>query len=114
MKRLLVLLLCITTLLSVTSLPALAAEAQSDDAIAEIDVSDDTDVETDAADDKLASKEDEEIADTGWSLLTEAQFSSKLDQLRAKYPDGDIWSGIYYEYGAYKADTCWGYACQML
>ena len=114
MKRLLVLLLCITTLLSVTSLPALAAEAQSDDAIAEIDVSDDTDVETDAADDKLASKEDEEIADTGWSLLTEAQFSSKLDQLRAKYPDGDIWSGIYYEYGAYKADTCWGYACQMM
>lgn len=114
MKRLLVLLLCITTLLSVTSLPALAAEAQSDDAIAEIYVSDDTDVETDAADDKLAPKEDEEIADTGWSLLTEAQFSNKLDQLRAKYPDGDIWSGIYYEYGAYKADTCWGYACQMM
>ena len=114
MKRLLVLLLCITTLLSVTSMPALAAEAQyrADDTATVSEVSEDTDDEAEA--DELTPKEDEEIADTGWSLLTEAQFSSKLDQLRAKYPDGDIWSGIYYEYGAYKADTCWGYACQMM
>lgn len=114
MKRLLVLLLCITTLLSVTSLPALAAEAQyrADDTATVSEVSEDTDDEAEV--DELTPKEDEEIADTGWSLLTEAQFSSKLDQLRAKYPDGDIWSGIYYEYGAYKADTCWGYACQMM
>ncbi len=114
MKRLLVLLLCITTLLSVTSLPALAAEAQyrADDTATVSEVSEDTDDEAES--DELTPKEDEEIADTGWSLLTEAQFSSKLDQLRAKYPDGDIWSGIYYEYGAYKADTCWGYACQMM
>lgn len=114
MKRLLILLLCITTLLSVTSLPALAAEAQyrADDTATVSEVSEDTDDEAEA--DELTPKEDEEIADTGWSLLTEAQFSSKLDQLRAKYPDGDIWSGIYYEYGAYKADTCWGYACQMM
>ncbi len=114
MKRLLVLLLCITTLLSVTSFPALAAEAQyrADDTATVSEVSEDTDDEAEV--DELTPKEDEEIADTGWSLLTEAQFSSKLDQLRAKYPDGDIWSGIYYEYGAYKADTCWGYACQMM
>lgn len=114
MKRLLVLLLCITTLLSVTSLPALAAEAQyrAEDTATVSEVSEDTDDEAEV--DELTPKEDEEIADTGWSLLTEAQFSSKLDQLRAKYPDGDIWSGIYYEYGAYKADTCWGYACQMM
>ncbi len=114
MKRFLVLLLCITTLLSVTSLPALAAEAQyrDDDTATVSEVSEDTDDEAEV--DELTPKEDEEIADTGWSLLTEAQFSSKLDQLRAKYPDGDIWSGIYYEYGAYKADTCWGYACQMM
>ena len=114
MKRLLVLLLCITTLLSVTSLPALAAEAQyrADDTATVSEVSEDTDDEAEV--DELTPKEDEEIADTGWSLLTEAQFSSKLDQLRAKYPDGDIWNGIYYEYGAYKADTCWGYACQMM
>lgn len=116
MKRLLVMLLCITTLLSVTSLPALAAEAEADDKAVMSEISEDTDVDIDAETDadELTPKADEEIAQTGWSLLTEAQFSSKLDQLRVKYPDGDIWSGIYYEYGAYKADTCWGYACQMM
>ncbi|MBQ6498657.1 MAG: hypothetical protein IJI48_01990 [Ruminococcus sp.] len=86
MKRLLVLLLCITTLLSVTSLPALAAEAQyrADDTATVSEVSEDTDDEAEV--DELTPKEDEEIADTGWSLLTEAQFSSKLDQLRANIP----------------------------
>ena len=110
MKRLLVLLLCITTLLSVTSLPASAAEASIDD----VDTVTGVPGDTGSDGDELTTKGDEEIAGTGWSLLTEAQFSSKLDQLKVKYPDGDIWSGIYYEYGAYKADTCWGYACQMM
>ena len=84
MKRLLVILLCISMIFSAAVLPAAAH-----------DVSD-------------------EKAETGWSLLTEAQFQTKMAQMRSKYPNGSIWSGEYYEDGMVKAWTCWAYSAQML
>ena len=55
-----------------------------------------------------------EVAETGWKLLTEAQFQAKMAEVQQEYPDGGVFSGVYYEDGYVKAWTCWAYACQML
>ena len=120
MKRLLVFLLCISMLTSVAVLPEGAAEnlAGHDEAATEDgDTPDEGDADEYPAEETLSDievKGDSDVAETGYNLLTEQEFQAKMAQMRKKYPDGDIWSGIYYEYGAYKADTCWGYACQMM
>lgn len=49
---------------------------------------------------------DTDVSVTGWSIPNEQQFLQKLDTLCAKYPDGSIWEGVYYEYGSAKAVTC--------
>ena len=123
MKRLIVFILCISMLASFAVLPAGAASEQTkENIVTDEDTAAEEDVEAedagiadcDSYSDDFEDLDEEDLAQTGWNTLTEAQFSSKLDQLRKKYPNGDIWSGTYYEYGAYKADTCWGYACQMM
>ena len=86
-------------LLSMTALPVLAA-----------------DVDKGADDAQLADTGAgaDDIASTGFNLLTEEEFQLKMAEMRQKYPDGSIWEGIYYENGVYKAETCWAYACQMM
>ncbi len=54
------------------------------------------------------------VITSAYSVPSESQFSSKLDQLRIKYPNGGTWSGTYYENGTGKAWTCFGYAAQMM
>lgn len=57
---------------------------------------------------------EKETAETGWKLLTEAQFQTRMAEVQQEYPDGGVFSGYYYEDGYVKASTCWAYACQML
>ena len=110
MKRLLIIFLCAVLTLSSLSFSAGAADS------AIVDTAAPTDLASASADADIASSgaTADEIAPTGWSLLTEAQFQSKLSSLRSKYPDGTIWEGYYYENGSIKASTCWAYAAQML
>ena len=91
MKRFLPILLCILMILS--ALPVAASAAEEDSA--------ETGAQT-------------EVAETGWNLLTEAQFQAKMAEVQQEYPDGGVFSGVYYEDGYVKAWTCWAYACQML
>ena len=91
MKRFLPILLCILMILS--ALPVAASAAEKDSA--------ETGAQT-------------EVAETGWKLLTEAQFQAKMAEVQQEYPDGGVFSGVYYEDGYVKAWTCWAYACQML
>ena len=46
-------------------------------------------------------------------VFTETEFVNKLNELRAKYPNGGTYSGTYYEGDKAYAWTCHGYACQM-
>lgn len=110
MKRLLIFLLCSVLALSSLSFAAGAAEHDTADTSAQAEVAEE------AADINTAEvgATADEIAPTGWSLLTEAQFQSKLSSLRSKYPNGSVWGGVYYENGSAKATTCWAYAAQML
>ncbi|MGN1137807.1 MAG: hypothetical protein ACI4RM_00030 [Ruminococcus sp.] len=55
-----------------------------------------------------------DITETGYSIPDETGFVEKLNQLRAKYPNGGTWSDTYYEDGEPKAYQCFGYANQML
>lgn len=55
-----------------------------------------------------------DVEEVGYSVPDEAGFLAKLNQLRAKYPNGGTWSGAYYENGTAKAWQCFGYANQML
>ena len=124
MKRLLIFLLCALMATGSLSFAAGAAEteatetateaateAETPDVTAELTES----TETKSSDIELAGTgADRDSASTGWSLLTEAQFQTKLSAMRSKYPDGSIWEGVYYEGGYAKATTCWAYAAQML
>lgn len=54
-----------------------------------------------------------DLAETGWTIPTEATFANRLAQLKKKYyPSG--YSGAYYEDGRAMAWQCYGYACVML
>ena len=110
MKRLLIFLLCSVLTLSSLSFAAGAAELDTADTAAQVEI---TEEAADADTAEVGATADE-IAPTGWNLLTEAQFQSKLSSMRSKYPNGSIWGGIYYEYGNAKAWECWAYACQMM
>ena len=76
----------------------------------------DTSVAAKAAEADIAAvgADADDTASTGYSLLTEAEFQTKLSALRSKYPHGSIWEGIYYEGGYARAWECWAYAAQML
>lgn len=110
MKRLLIFLLCSVITISSLSFAAEAAEADAADTAA------DTDIAEEAADAEIANvgADAGEIAPTGWNLLSEAEFQSKLSEMRRKYPNNSVWAGVYYEDGSAKASTCWAYAAQML
>lgn len=92
------------------SFTAGAADNDTADTAAQADVAEEA-ADTDTA---VTGATADEIAPTGWSLLSEAQFQTKLSAMRSKYPDGSIWEGVYYEGGYAKATTCWAYAAQML
>ncbi len=116
MKRILPVLLCIFLLIGALPVTAYAAE-QENKAAAESaaqTAEDSADVPDDTPDLEIADKQEEDLAETGWSLVSEAQFQAKLSALRSKYVDGSVWAGVYYEYGMEKASTCWAYACQMM
>ena len=110
MKRLLAFLICSVLALSCLSIAAGAVEMEGTDTAAPVDLTEE------AADSEIADigATADEVAATGWSLVSEAQFQSKLTELRSKYPNGSTWSGLYYESGTVKATTCWAYAAQML
>lgn len=110
MKRLLIFLLCSVMAFGSLSFAAGAAESDTADTAAQADVAEEA---ADAQIAELGATADE-IAPTGYTLLTEAQFQSKLSALRSKYPNGSTWEGVYYEYGSAKAWTCWAYACQIM
>ena len=110
MKKIITVLLCITLLLSMLILPAQAAD--TDDAATGAQV----EQAVIAADEEIADTgaTADELAPSGWSLLTEAQFQDKISAMKSKYPNGSIWEGVYYEGGYARAWTCWAYAAQML
>ena len=119
MKRLLIFLLCSLMALSSLSFAVGAAETDTADVAADVEVTDEAaDIEAAdvAADTDIAESgaEAADLSDTGYTLLSEAQFQSKLSALRSKYPNGSVWEGLYYEDGYVKATTCWAYAAQML
>lgn len=110
MKRLLIFLLCSVLAFSSLSFSVGAAEltGNSNSAAPEI-------VEEGADIDAVATGATaDELSPSGYTLLSEAQFQSKLKALRVKYPHGSTWEGVYYEYGSAKAWTCWAYAAQMM
>lgn len=57
---------------------------------------------------------DYDIAVSGYSIPSEADFLRRLNELRSVYPNGGRYSGTYYENGVAKAWQCHGYACQLL
>lgn len=119
MKRLLIFLICSVLVFSSVSFAATAAETEITDTSADTELSDtaaESDLADTAADADLSdvAADTDELAPTGWSLLTETQFQTKLNAMRSKYPNGSIWGGYYYEDGSVKASTCWAYAAQML
>ena len=92
LKKHLAFLLSVMILLSVITIVPLAANAANDDL-----------ADTGAQ---------QELAETGWSIPTEAEFASRMSQLREKYPSYG-YSGVYYEDGYPMAWQCYGYACLM-
>ncbi len=92
------------------TLSDVSAEKELSEEAADIEVAEAA-ADTDAA--EVGANADD-TASTGYTLLTEAQFQSKLNALRSKYPNGSIWEGVYYEDGIAKASTCWAYASQMM
>ena len=118
MKRLLIFLLCSILIFSSLSFAATAADTEIiEEGAGEetVGIAADKELADTGADAELTElAAEDELASTGWSLVTEAQFQTKLSALRVKYPHGSIWEGIYYENGSAKASTCWAYAAQML
>ncbi len=119
MKRLLIFLLCSVMVLSPLSFTVGAAEIKLSGLSADMEIADqaaDKDIADQAADAEIAEvgANADDTASTGYTLLTEAQFQTKLNALRSKYPDGSVWEGVYYEGGTARAWTCWAYAAQML
>lgn len=128
MKRLLIFLLCSVMAFSSLSIAAGAAEMELIEEAADADITEEAagveiteeaagvEITDEAADTDSAEvgANADDIASTGWSLLSEAQFQNKLSSLRSKYPNGSIWEGVYYEGGYARAWTCWAYAAQMM
>lgn len=122
MKRILPIILCLLMLLSTLETAYAAENGDLADTAAEIEELADTSAEAEELTDTGADTaeiadlgaEADDIAETGWSLLTEAQFQTKMASMRSKYPDGSVWEGVYYEDGMAKAWTCWAYAAQMM
>ena len=56
---------------------------------------------------------EEAYAAVGAGAVSEQDFAAKINELRAKYPDGAAWEGVYYENGMAKAWTCHAYAIQL-
>ena len=95
MKRLLIFLLCSLMALSSLSIAVGAAETDTADVAADVEVTDEAaDIEAAnvAADTDIAESgaEADDLSDTGYTLLSEAQFQSKLSALRSKYPNGSV------------------------
>ncbi len=101
MKRVIPLILCLILILS--ALPAAAVERGET-------------ADTGSQAEQLAASgaTADEVASTGYKLVTEAEFQAKLAAARQKYPHGSIWEGVYYEDGYAKAWTCWAYASQIM
>ena len=119
MKRILIFLLCSVIALSSLSVAAGAADLELKESSAESDITEEA-ANIDSADNaddtglaQVGANADDQ-ASTGYTLLTEAQFQTKLSTLRSKYPHGSIWEGVYYEGGYARAWECWAYAAQML
>ena len=120
MKRIISLAICILLIISAFPAAVYAAESMSEN-IEEpaVQIAEETEPEDEPAvaveKAELADTGAEvDVAETGWKLLSEAQFQSKMAEVQAQYPDGGLYGGVYYEDGYAKAWTCWGYACQML
>ena len=124
MKRLLALILCLTVISAAAAIPASAlsygvdetsAYTEDTDADSVGDDKENREEDTDDPDDlEVTEKAEPDLARTGWSLLTEERFQTRMAEMRVKYPNGDIWEGVYYEDGMAKAWTCWAYSAQML
>ena len=111
MKRILIFLLYSVIALSSLSVTAGAVDLELKESSAESDITEEgANIESaDNADDTGLAQvgaEADDQASTGYTLLTEAQFQSKLSTLRSKYPHGSIWEGIYYEGGYARAWEC--------
>ena len=101
MKRLLIFLIC--SVLIFSSLSFASGAAETDRAATAAD-----------ADTAGTAATADELAPTGFNIPTETAFLAKLNTLRAKYVDGSIWEGVYYEDGMAKAWTCFAYAITMM
>ena len=89
-------------------LSGLSADMEIADQAADKGIADqaaDKDIADQAADAEIAEvgANADDTASTGYTLLTEAQFQTKLNALRSKYPDGSVWEGVYYEGGTAKS-----------
>lgn len=111
MKKLIAFLLCSVLVLGSLSFAAAAADTEDGTEAADSDTIEIIAEKSDITPAEVGAEAG--LADTGYSIPSETEFSSKLNSLRSKYPDGSVWEGVYYEYGVAKAWTCFAYAVQM-